>query len=296
MKNKPFTEVIKGLDPEKDWHRIAFLLTFHCFPWDMEKSLEFALFRTFAVPRISKLLLGTGEFIKRARKRYDDTELILYEILENGMDSERGKKAISLMNAMHGRFSIPNEDYLYVLSTFIFEPIRWMEKYGWRPFTEQEKNAIFINYLELAKRMDIIQVPESLGEFEKWNKEYEKIYFRFDIANRQIAEKTIAVVLGNYLPTWLFWLGKPFVISLMDDPLRESMGYKKPLWIIQKTTCVGMMAKSSIQRILPEPKFPKLGTRRKRPTYPKGYELTGLGTCPYPLKGNQKGGSQNGGI
>jgi hypothetical protein len=278
MKNKPFTEEIKGLDPEKDWHRIAFLLTFHCFPWDMEKSLEFALFRTFAVPRISKLLLGTGEFIKRTRKRYDDTELILYEILENGMDSERGKAAISLMNAMHGRYNIPNEDYLYVLSTFIFEPIRWMEKYGWRPFTEKEKHAIFINYKELAKRMKIIQVPEDLGQFEEWNSEYEKKYFRYDTANHLIAEKTIAVVLGNYLPQWLFWLGKPFVICLMDGPLRSSTGYKKPLWIIEKIFEMGMMAKLSIQRLLPEPKFPRLGTTRKRPTYPKGYKINDLGT------------------
>ncbi len=280
MKNKPFTEAIKRLDPEKDWHRIAFLLTFHCFPWDMEKSLEFALFRTFAVPRISKLLVGTGEFIKRPRKRYDDTELILYEILENGMDSERGKAAISLMNAMHGRFNIPNEDYLYVLSTFIFEPIRWMARHGGRPFTEKEKNAIFINYKELAKRMKISQVPESLGQFEQWNREYEEKHFRYDPANHLIAEKTIAVVLGNYLPKWLFWLGKPFVVSLMDAPLRIAMGYKKPIWVIRKISKYGLIIKAKIQQLLPEPKTPQLGTKRKRPTYPKGYDLSGLGTFP----------------
>jgi hypothetical protein len=33
----------------------------------------------------------------------------------------------------HRRFNINNKDYLYVLSTFVFEPVRWNERYGWRP-------------------------------------------------------------------------------------------------------------------------------------------------------------------
>jgi len=39
------------------------------------------------------------------------------------------------MNQLHGRFDIANEDFLYVLSTFIFEPIRWNTRFGWRPAT-----------------------------------------------------------------------------------------------------------------------------------------------------------------
>ena len=46
------------------------------------------------VPRIAALLDRTGEFAPRAQKRYDDTELILVEIVECGYDSERGPRAI----------------------------------------------------------------------------------------------------------------------------------------------------------------------------------------------------------
>jgi hypothetical protein len=74
---------------------------------------------------------------KRApQKRYDDTDLIVSEIIENGFDSPRGGRAIARMNALHGRFRIANEDFLYVLSTFVFEPIRWNERFGWRRMTE----------------------------------------------------------------------------------------------------------------------------------------------------------------
>ena len=45
-----------------------------------------------------------------------------------GYDSERGKRALRRLNHLHGRFAIANEDFLNVLSTFIFEPIRRKSK------------------------------------------------------------------------------------------------------------------------------------------------------------------------
>lgn len=123
MARKSFSYKINQLDPETDHEQISYLLSCHVFPWDLERALEFALFRTFAVPSISGLLAETGEFFHRPRKRYDDTELILFEILEHGINSMQGKRAIQQMNRMNERFQISNGDFLYVLSTFIFEPI-----------------------------------------------------------------------------------------------------------------------------------------------------------------------------
>lgn len=278
MKNKQYTNEIAELNPETDWHRIAFLLTFHCFPWDMEKALEFALFRTFGIPDISRLLASTGEFTQRTRKRYDDTELILYEILENGMDSERGKLAIERMNAMHGRFKIANESYLYILSTFVFEPIRWMDKFGWRPFTNAEKEATFINYRELAKRMGIQEVPETLEKFGEFNRNYERDNFKFDPANHQVGMKTLDLLLSFYLPGWLIPFSRPAAISLMDPPLRRAMGFENPPPFLEKLVIGVMKTRAALLRLMPETTIPKLGTKKKRPTYPNGYKVQELGT------------------
>ena len=144
---------IQQLDPEKDHQRIVFLSTCHDFPFDTTRALEFALFRTFGVPAISSLLDQTGEFRHRAQKRYDDTDIIVSELMEWGYDSDRGQLAILRMNQLHGRFLIPNEDFLYVLSTFVFEPIRWNVRFGWRLLCEEERLAYFLFWREVGHRM-----------------------------------------------------------------------------------------------------------------------------------------------
>src|SRR5215208_7894717 len=187
MRASPYLREILELDPVRDAQRIAYLDTVYEFPFDTTRSLEFALFRTFASPAVSVLLDSTGEFGERAQRRYDDTDLILSTIAESGYDSEVGRRAIRRMNRLHGRFEIANEDFLYVLSTFVFEPIRWNERYGWRPLVEQERVASFHFWRAVGSRMAIKEIPGSLEEFERYNVEYERANVRYAESNRRVA-------------------------------------------------------------------------------------------------------------
>lgn len=62
---------IEQLDPKRDCQRIVYLMGAYERPWLVRKSLEFALFRTYAVPSISRLLEATGQFQQHGQKRYD---------------------------------------------------------------------------------------------------------------------------------------------------------------------------------------------------------------------------------
>ena len=178
MRDSPYLQEIRGLDPVSDHSRIVYLDTCFEFPWDTTRALELALFRTFAVPSVAALLDSTGEFARGAQKRYDDTDLILSTIVEAGYDSEDGKRAIRRMNSIHGRFAISNEDFLYVLSSFVFEPIRWNARFGWRPLIETEKRATFEFWREVGRRMAIRDLPETYDELERLNADYERRHFR----------------------------------------------------------------------------------------------------------------------
>lgn len=79
--------------------------------------------------------------------------------MEWGYDSPRGRSALRRMNQLHGRFQIANLDFLYVLSTFVFEPIRWNARFGWRAMCGQERLAMFYFWREVGGRMNIKDIP-----------------------------------------------------------------------------------------------------------------------------------------
>src|SRR5579862_9502355 len=170
---------IRRLDPVRDAQRIVFIDACLEFPWDTQRSLELAFYRTYAVPSIAELLASTGEFTERAQKRYDDTQLLISAFCELGYDGGLGRRAIKRMNRIHGRFEIANEDYLYVLSTMVYEPIRWNARYGWRPMTDTERLATFHFWREVGLRMGIKEIPESYDELERYNIEFERERFAY---------------------------------------------------------------------------------------------------------------------
>lgn len=268
---------IRQLDPEKDHLRIVYLDTVFEFPWDTTRSLEFALFRTYAIPRSSALLQHTGELEYRTQKRYDDTVLILSEILENGYDSERGRAALRRMNQQHGTYPISNEEFLYVLTTFVFEPIRWMERFAWRPMIEHEKLALYYYWHELGKRMGIKNIPDSYEALEQFNREYEAQNFEFDEANRRIGLATVNLFLSWFLSSPLYWLGKPFLFAMMDDLLLEAFNFPKQAPALRKFVGFVLSVRGRIVRWLPPRQRPRLLTKAKNRTYANGYEIEKLG-------------------
>jgi hypothetical protein len=270
-------EEIRRLDPEKDHLRIAYLDTVFEFPWDTTRSLEFALFRTYAVPKSSRLLQHTEELEYRTQKRYDDTVLILSEILEHGYESERGRAALRRMNQQHGTYPISNDEFLYVLTTFVFEPIRWMERFAWRPMIREEKLANYYYWRELGKRMGIKNIPDTYEALEQYNIDYEDKHFRYDEANRRIGQATLNLMLGWYLPRFLHRIGKPFVFAMMDDRLAEAFGFPKQPLFLRKLVASALALRGRIIRFLPPRREPRLLTQMKNRTYPNGYEIDQLG-------------------
>jgi hypothetical protein len=268
---------IDGLDPERDCERIVFLLSYQLFQWDVERALEFALLSTYAIPSISGLLARTGEFTRRARKRYDDTELLLAEIGENGFDSDRAGQAMDRINAMHGRFRIANADYLYVLSTFVFNPIDWMAAYGRRPFTANEQLAWLRYYQQLGRSMGIADIPATSDAFRAFRERFETERMVSADSNREVARVTVDLVLGMYVPRLLFPFGRPVAMALCSERLVAAIGAPPPPQWLRHLVHAAMRLRGRFLAILPEPKRLKLITQRKNPTYPSGYEIAGLG-------------------
>ncbi len=273
-----WSEEIESLDPEVDYERIHYLLSTCEFSWDIEKALEFALFRTYAVPSISGLLSWTGQFRDQTRKRYDDTELLMSEIAENGQDSDSGQAAIERINDMHGRYRISNDDMLYVLSTFVVQPVHWLERFGKRAMTRKEIDACFFYYQALGARMKIREIPENYAAIEAFHRNYETQKFRYAASNAEIGSLTRDLLLSMYLPNRLVAFGRPAVHALCDPPLRSAMGFQNPPPWLERLLLTALKIRARVLRIMPSRRRPRLITERRRPTYPSGYRIIDLGT------------------
>jgi hypothetical protein len=263
---------LRGLDPKRDAERIVFIDASLEFPWDTQRSLELAFYRTYAVPSIATLLDSTGEFAERAQKRYDDTQILISVFCEFGYDNDLGRRAIRRMNQVHGGFEIANDDFLYVLSTMVFEPIRWNKRFGWRPLAENEKLATFWFWREVGKRMAIRDIPESYGDFEEFNVEFERERFAYSDGGHRVAAATRDMFL-DWFPGLPKSVGRPLVYALLDAPLLDALGFPHPSPALRRSVESGVRARSRLVGLLPPRRKPRLRTLERHHSYPQGCQM-----------------------
>ena len=268
------------LDPVRDSHQISLHVSAHDFPWDNLQALSFALFRTYAVPSIGRLLDQTTEFTEHVQKRYDDTGILLEEVQRHGFADPRGRAAVRRINQMHAMYSIAQDDFRYVLSTFVVVPKRWMDEYGFRTMTPNEVAATTNYYLELGRHMNIKDLPTDYAGFERLLDDYEAAHFAYDAGGRRVADSTLEL-MTTFPPTSLLptWLAKRFAFSLMDEPLLRAFDYRGVTRAEQMVFRGALKLRGRLLRLFPARREPKwveeFGYFR---TYPAGYQIPDLGT------------------
>ena len=276
MSRFTIAQTIEQLDPEKDNQRIVFLSSRYDFPFDTTRALEFALFRTFCVPSISALLERTGEFVQRPQKRYDDTDIIVSELMEWGYDGERGQRALRRLNQLHGRFAIANEDFLYVLSTFIYEPIRWNQRFGWRAMSEVERRGYFYFWREVGQRMNIKDIPLDYARFEQFNLDYEARHCRYSEANQRVGSATRELMV-SWFPRFLAPLVRLAIYSLLDPRALAAFGFPQPAGAVRWLMIRALRLRGWCASYFPGRLRPRLRTEMVHRSYPAGYRIEDLG-------------------
>ncbi|MEU6577538.1 oxygenase MpaB family protein [Streptomyces sp. NPDC046805] len=290
MKRDHWLRHIERLDPERDFEEIQSISVYHEFPWDTIQALGFALYRTYAVPSVGRLLAETAELTEHSQKRYDDTVLLLDAVGEHGFASQQGREAVRRMNQMHRRYDISNDDFRYVLATFVVVPKRWMDAYGWRPHSQHEVRALTNYYRALGKHMNIQDIPETYEEFERLLDDYEREHFAYDEGGVAVSDATLDLIASWY-PGPLGKVMRAVSVCLMDDALLKAFGYRPPNRLLRSAARGALRLRGRAVRLLPPRR--KAFFARQSPNvrgYKGGYRLAELGTfapgtCPVPHAG-----------
>jgi hypothetical protein len=268
----------EALDPETDYVEIVQNLALYEFTWDITQALSFALFRTYAVPSIGRLLDRTQQFGTACQKRYDDTALLLEAPFVHGFDSEAGRTAVRRINQMHRMYDISNDDLRYVLSTFVVVPKRWLDAYGWRPLSDGELCATVNYYRALGRHMGIKDVPETYDGFLHLMDDYERAHFAFDEGGRRVADATLGL-LCDFYPRPLHKAVEVASRAFMDPALLAAFRYDDPGPRVRRAVRAGMRARARLLRHTPSKRRPTYVADLPRVTsYPDGYRLEDLGT------------------
>ncbi|MER7489586.1 oxygenase MpaB family protein [Streptomyces sp. NPDC126497] len=275
-------ERIRRMDPYRQATEIYRLSSAYEFPWDYTRALELALYRTYAVPRIGRLLAATGELTDRSQKRYDDTSLLLDAVVEHGFDSAPGRTAIRRINRMHRAYDIPDDDMRYVLCTFVVMPRRWIDAYGWRRLSRHEIVAGTVHYRTLGRHMGITDVPGSYEEFESCLDAYEQAHFGWDEGARRVSDATLDL-MASWYPRPLAPVLRTATLALLDEPLLRAFRYTPPSAATRAWVRRAVRLRGRAVRLLPPRRAPHFARQnREIKSYPNGYRPADLGTHPVP--------------
>jgi uncharacterized protein (DUF2236 family) len=270
---------IATLDPERDHAQIMHYLAGYEFPWDYIRALEMALYRTFCAPTTSALLDQTREFHERPQRRYDDTALLMGEIVEWGYDSDRGKESLRRINRFHRTYDIANEDFLYVLSTFHLEPVRWIGRFGWRSLTPNEVRASYFFWREVGRRMNIRDIPPDHEAFETWSLEHERTHFAYSDANKRVATATRELFV-SWAPRPLHGIVRTAIHSLLDDTMRTCFGFPAAPKSMTTFVTAALRTRGRLLRLFPGHTRKQFITTKPQRSWPTGYAISDLGPPP----------------
>lgn len=281
-----WARVNAALDPDVDFVEIYRNLAVHEFPWDVTQSLSFALFRTYAVPGIGRLLDETRQFTEATQKRYDDTVLLLEVPFLRGFDDPEGRAAIRRINQMHRRHDIPDHEMAYVLATFVVVPQRWLAAWGKRPLTEAEVRASVHYYRAVGRHLGIRAIPETFAAFAALMDTYEAEHFAFHPGGRRVADATLGL-LASFTPAVPARVTHLASRCLMDAPLRDALGYAHPPARLERAVHAGMRLRGRALRAFPARVSALRSSDGPRVrSYPDGFAVAELGTfpggCPVP--------------
>jgi hypothetical protein len=271
----PFPEP-RGLTPElADAEQTYRRMLFETFAFELRLGHRLGFIRAFASPRIAELLARTGQIEHDTSRRGTDTGLFMYLMLHEGLDSTVGRRAVERLNKMHAAWSIRNEDYGWVLSNWFLPGLQIIDRYGWRPVTEAERQAVVDWHRELGIRMGVRDLPGSAAGFEALARAYEQDNLRDSAAGQQLRAAVFAVAVRD-LPEWLRPLGPRMVAVLMEASVRAALNLPSPGAVVRG--CMqGLLRARAVVRRWRGPAQPWFVPGARRRDYPDGYTIEDLG-------------------
>lgn len=260
---------LAALDPVKDCQRIAYLLLTHEFSTEMEAALDLAYFGSAGHKAIADMLGRSGAFATDGIKRYEDTRFLILRFMESGWDVRDGHRAIEQINKIHSHYNIKNEDFVLSLAVFVFAPIDWIENFGWRKMTPNEKEGWFQFWVQIGRLMNIQDIPTSLHAMREIVKAHAEGAHEPSRFSAEIGEATFRVFERR-----AGWIGRafvrPYIRTFIPPHLVSALGLKELPAPVKGLVVAWTKLGSMTRRVFVPIPIPRLLSDMRFQTYPDG--------------------------
>lgn len=245
------------------------------FPFWFWKGIELALFRTYAIPTISSQLAKTSRLVapETLPRRYVETEVLFLEFALRKWGTVPWLQATARTRAIHSGYrksgAVREEDMLFTLAALATQPVTMVEQLEWRSLNEAELCAIGTLYRAMADAFDIdysvylaayVDRKPSTGmlgldfyyALREWQMAYEARAMTYTPQNRVLCDSAVSLLLWGIPGASVRRFVTTALTTIMDDPLREAMGFPPtPIWVAKITSSLLDLRRLFLRHLCP---------------------------------------------
>lgn len=218
---------LAGLDPIEDADRIYHHLS-NAFRVEARVLELLAINRIAVSTDIAVLIRGTRESEERGVARFYDTYALFANYFEWGRDSKRGRDAAARINAVHGRYTIPNEDMKFVLLQTAFTWLDGADRLGHRHLLPVERHGLFHALVRLGRDMHIEGLEDDYDVMLAWFRDYNRAHAAFHASKRACFDAIVHRSIPPETPPQLALALELAARAGMDDDYRSALGCLPP--------------------------------------------------------------------
>lgn len=269
---------IETLDPETDHREITELFYFDFQSVMLVQGVSGFLF-TFAAPRMSRILAASGQVEQHTAKRYVDTALLTGSVMQHGLEPGEGREAARRVNAMHRQYDIHADDFIAVGCEVPITSLDLADRFGWRPVSEVEREAVRIHYSKEARAFGSHKpLPDTLDGMKAFWQNYLDTELAFELQNKTLSDSLLRFT-PTLAPRIIRPLMNPLMTAQVDPRILKACGLSTPSRLRKRLSSAAMRA---IGKSDPKPdtsgpiKNPVEALAAK--VYPHGWSIQTLGT------------------
>lgn len=187
-----------------------------------------ALIRMMGISHLVPALYGHSQLATQTHARLSRTRQTLLDLIDHGFDAPPGRAAMQRLRAVHAGLNAAPDDFLYVLSAFFLEPLRWNAAHAGHRFSEAEVQQLLDFWHRVGDEMGLAGRPDTLAGWQAMQAAYESRHLRHTAEGERLAALCLRDVVKLTVPRGTRAAFRWLMLSTMEPRVREVLALPAP--------------------------------------------------------------------